>query len=320
MDKHTPILVIGAGSIGERHIRNLQHLGFTQIHVLRSRQLPMRTVDASTVTIINDPDAIAENFYAFAIICTPTMLHAQQTLSCLERGMHVLVEKPLSHTTEDLIKLQHIAEQRNLRVQVAYMMRYHPHLQAVEALIATGTMGKLLHIATHWGSYMPDWHPWEDHRNSYAARRDMGGGVALTLSHDLDVAHWLANSEMAHYSKQYGYPPHLEIDAEGIADFQITYKNGIIAHVHLNYVERPQRRDYRFIFEEGVVMIDFFAGAMSISSASGVRTQTLPHFDRNDLFIAEISDFIDHIDHDSDHTSFTREQISASARIINMCL
>ena len=320
MDKQSPILVIGAGSIGERHIRNLQQLGYTQIHVLRTRQLPMRTVDPASVTIITEADHIPGGFYAFAIICTPTMLHAEQTRFCLERGMHVLVEKPISNNTRDLNTLLAIAQERNLRVQVAYMMRYHPHLLAVERMIKSGTIGRLLHIETHWGSYMPDWHPWEDHRTSYAARRDMGGGVALTLSHDIDVANWLANSDVKEYHKQYAYLPHLEIDAEGIADFQITYKNGVLAHVHLNYAERRQRREYRFLFEEGAVAIDFFAASMTISTDSDSQTLTIPDFDRNQLFISELADFIAHIDSDADQTEFTREQIAASERIINMCL
>lgn len=320
MDKHTPILVIGAGSIGERHIGNLLSLGYDQVYVYRTRQLPLRHIDASKVRILTDIAEVKQIPFEAAIICTPTSLHAEQTLFCLEQGMHVLVEKPLSHKTEQLAAIAEACKRSGKLLQVAYMMRFHPHLQKMQEVIRDGSMGALLYIDTYWGSYLPDWHPWEDYKTGYAARKDLGGGAALTLSHDLDMANWLSNAPVAHFSKQYQYPKHLDITAEGIADFQIRYVNNVIAHVHMNYVDRIARRSYRCVFEGGSMEMDFFAKTLTTITSDGTTTTHLENFDRNDLFIAELEDFISRIKSGSDHQAYSFDQVLTSATIIEMCL
>ncbi|HOY94190.1 MAG TPA: Gfo/Idh/MocA family oxidoreductase, partial [Catalimonadaceae bacterium] len=97
MTKQDPVLVIGGGSIGERHIGNLLTLGYTNIVVLRSRNLPFRTVDASKVTIVTDWESALALKPRAAFICTPTSLHISQAIKCAENGISILAEKPLSH-------------------------------------------------------------------------------------------------------------------------------------------------------------------------------------------------------------------------------
>lgn len=320
MDKQSPILVIGAGSIGERHMNNLLRLGYTNVHVLRRNNLPMRIVDPKAVHIHVSPDHIQAGDHVCAIICNPTAMHAESVTWCLQRGMHVLVEKPLSHTTEHLDEINSMATGSNLVVQVAYMMRYHPHLLTVEQIIQDKRMGELLHMNTYWGSYLPDWHPWEDHRTSYVALRSLGGGAALTLSHDLDIVNWLAQSPMSAYHKTYGYADFLQIETEAIADFTIAYANGVTASVHMNLIERTPRRQYRFLFEQGSITLDFFAATLTIEDQSGMRTHQIEGFDRNDLFVSELSDFLMRCDMHTDHSAFSSQQVAASRTIIDMCL
>jgi len=320
MDKKSPILVIGAGSVGERHLRNLLSLGFTEIHILRSRNLPLRTLDIAQFIILHSPEEIRTNRYAFAIICSPTSLHLDQTLYCLERGIHVLVEKPLGHQPPDLEKFREIIRRENVCLQVAYMLHFHPLLQKAEAHIRSGQLGKLLHIHTHWGSYLPDWHPWEDHKHGYAARKSLGGGVALTLSHDLDIANHFAASPMLSMDRRLHHAPQLDIETESIADFHIAYQNGITAHVHLNYIEKPERRYYGFICENGTIGLDYTQSVMHIHSAGKVEVHEAPGFERNQMFLAELESFIACIDAGGDHVPFSFAQLQASYDIINMCI
>jgi predicted dehydrogenase len=295
-------------------------MGYEDIYVLRTRQLPLRQIDASRIHILTQIDEVKQIPFEMGIICTPTSMHAEQALFCLDQGMHVLVEKPLSHKTELLASIAEASKRSGTLLQVAYMMRFHPHLQKMHEAITNGSLGALLYIDTYWGSYLPDWHPWEDHTSGYAARKDLGGGAALTLSHDLDVANWLSNAPVAHFTKQYQYPKHLNIIAEGIADFQIRYVNNVIAHVHMNYIDRKPRRTYRCIFEQGSMEMDFFAKTLTTVRASGSETHTLSDFDRNELFIAELRHFISRINSGSDHQAYCFDQVLTSATIIEMCL
>lgn len=318
MDKQSPILVVGAGSVGERHIQNLLHAGYTDIHVLRRAAGPMRQVDAQLVTTHINKEEVAH--CVCAIICNPTSLHAETTKWCLSQGMHVLVEKPLSHTLAHLDEIQLLAMQNNLVVQVAYMMRYHPHLQLIASIIRDKTYGSLQRMETYWGSYLPDWHPWEDYRSSYVALKDLGGGVALTLSHDLDVVNWLAQTPVLTYAKKYAYSNELNIETEAIADFDIRYQNGIEAHVHMNLLDKPQKRRYQFQFEQAVISLDFFSAEMHIETKTGTIKDIIPDFDRNNLFVDELQDFLNRISRTENHNQFTAQQILDSITIIDMCI
>lgn len=318
MNKQSPILIIGAGSIGERHINNLIQLGYTNIHVFRQRNLPLRNVDSTCVHIHTDWEVIKSIPFVFAIIGTPSSQHLAQTIACLDLNMHVLVEKPLSHNTHHFELLTEKVKSSGKLVYVAYMMRFHPHLIAVKNSITSNTYGKLLSIQTHWGSYLPDWHPYEDYQTSYAAQKALGGGVALTLSHDIDVVNWLSGAAIKSAHKHFAYAPHLAIDVESVADFQIIYENDVIANVHLNYLEKTPKRTYQFLFDKAKVTIDYFAASMEIDNMGVISKNEIPNFDRNTLFKDELVFFINTIQ-SGDFTITSMNQIAESHTIINLC-
>lgn len=315
----SPILVFGAGSIGERHLGILQKLGYTNLWVYRQRNLPLRTVDGGTLRVVSGLGQLDGESFAAAIICTPTAQHLPQTLWCVQRRIPVLIEKPLSHTLEGLDELRvTLAEQPTL-IQVAYMLRYHPFFQKLKVLIQKEELGTLLSVQTYWGEYLPDWHPWEDYRQSYAARQELGGGVALTLSHDLDLVNWLAGSPVKGWNTSKNYRSSLEIDVESGADVSLSYDNGLIAHCHLNFHERVPRRWYRFVFEEGSVEIDYLQATYTLMQP-GIETQThrLENFDRNQLFEDQTADFFQRINSGSFADSALRA-LDESRIILRIC-
>jgi predicted dehydrogenase len=315
MKKSDYCLVIGAGSIGERYIRNLWMLGYQNIIVLRTRNLPFRDIAEARVTVVTSWKEVEALKPVSAFVCNPTSMHLSSALECAKRGIHVLVEKPLSHTADGLDELAQQALSKNILVQVGYMMRYHPLLKKVHQMILTQSSGKLLQIKSHWGEYLPDWHPWEDYRDSYAAKRALGGGVALTLSHDLDLANWLAGAELLQYKRLFNFSSALEVDVESGADFLLQYANGVNAQVHLNYFQRVKERWYHFIFEEANVKIDFFTNELIIRRPQGEIVERLENFDRNDLFLEQIKDFFLALD----HPEKSKTHIAESKQIINLC-
>lgn len=316
-DKESPVLVIGAGSIGERHIRNLLTLGYNNIYVFRERHLPLRIVQADQITIVSSFKEVEHVCPQVAFICTPSVRHLSQTIQCAERNMHVFVEKPLSHTLVGIDQLQATIAVNRLYVQVGYMMRFHPLVVRVKKLITNQTLGRLLSFSTHWGEYLPDWHPWEDYRNSYAARKELGGGAALTLSHDLDVVNWIVASPVESFCTKKNYASSLEIDVEAGVDFLISYQNGVTGHVHLNFFEQPAKRFYQFIFEQGSVQIDYYNSTMHFKTQNGENMEELSGFDRNQLFVDQTIDFFQRL------TTYSLEEslqnIAESEQIIQMC-
>jgi hypothetical protein len=125
------------------------------------------------------------------LVTGPTSLHLPVATAAAEAGCHLFVEKPLADTTEGLERLEQALARHRRSLMVGYMLRFHPLLRQVKDWLADGTLGRPLHWRSTWGEYLPDWHPWEDYREGYAARRELGGGPALTFSHDIDLALWL---------------------------------------------------------------------------------------------------------------------------------
>jgi predicted dehydrogenase len=315
----SPILVFGAGSIGERHLGILQKLGYLNRWVYRQRNLPLRTIDSASLRIVTDLAELNGIPFAAAIICTPTAQHIPQALWCVERQIPVLIEKPLSHTLESLEALGTALAAKPTLIQVAYMLRYHPFFQKVKTLMDSEELGNLLSIQTYWGEYLPDWHPWEDYRTSYAARRELGGGVALTLSHDLDLVNWLAGSAVKTWNTLKNYRSSLEIDVESGADVSLGYENGITAHCHLNFHERVPRRWYRLVWEEGSVEIDYFKATYSLMQPGREASKyTLENFDRNQLFEDQTTDFFQKINKGS-FADCSLRALDESQMILKIC-
>ncbi len=312
-----PLLVAGAGSIGERHISILQQIGYSNIYVYRQRNLPLRTIDSGTVNIFTDWNQVKDIKPFAAFICTPTSQHLRQAIDCAALGIHLLVEKPLAADISGFEELKNAAKENNVYLQVAYMLRFHPLMQQLKQLIENNEFGNLLSFQTYWGEYLPDWHPWEDYRNSYAARKELGGGVALTLSHDIDLVTWLCNSKLDHFSTIKNYRSALEISVEAGADISLQFANGITGHCHLNYFEKIPKRSYRFVFEEGTVETDYYKTEMTISTRTTTNTVKAESFERNNMFEAQCRFFMNKAG--NFNVSESLQQIAESEQIIKIC-
>lgn len=310
------ILVIGAGSIGERHIRNLLSLGYSNIHVLRSRNLPLRTLPEEKIQIIETIHDHNLNFKA-AFICTPTALHLSQAIMCAEKGIHLFIEKPLSHRLEDIDILKKLVLKNNIYIKVGYMLRYHPLMIQLKKIISQEQLGKLLSFNTHWGEYLPDWHPWEDYRSSYAAKKELGGGAALTLSHDIDLVYWLIEKPLKEFYAMKNYASKLEVNVESGADFLLSYHHGLTGHIHLNFFEKPASRYMWFIFEEGSIYFDYYEAVLSIRTKEESKEIKISDFDRNQLFIDQTKSFFNELESYTTHDSL--RNIQESELIIRMC-
>ncbi len=126
-----------------------------------------------------------------AVIANPTALHLDVAIPAGGSRLHLLMEKPVSHTLERMDDLADALRRGGSRLLVGFQFRYHPGLRQVKAWLDGAEIGRPVGFRSHWGEYLPNWHPWEDYRLSYAARQDLGGGVVLTLIHPLDYLRWL---------------------------------------------------------------------------------------------------------------------------------
>ncbi len=229
------------------------------------------------------PDAV--------IVSNPTSLHVETACAALDAGAHVLVEKPLGHTLEHVPELLQSA--RGMVLMVGYNFRFHPGLRRMRELLHAGAIGRPLSVRAAMGEYLPDWHPWEDFRQSYAGKRALGGGAVLTQSHELDAVCWMLGAPCAvtAVARRSGS---LEIDAEDVAEIVLEWPNGAIGSVHVDYLRRPPQRSIEIVGEEGVLRWDYDDNRV-LRSAPGTREwiveQGDPRFERNVTFLSELKAF-----------------------------
>ena len=181
------ILIAGLGSIGRRHLRNLQDMNIGEFVLLRSQRATLPDDELVGIpTEQNLTEALQRHQPDAVVVSNPTAFHLDIAIPAAQAGCHLLLEKPISHTMERVPTLAKIVAQKNLKVLVGFQFRFHIGLQRIKELLDNGTIGAVTSIQAHWGEYLPAWHPWEDYRIGYAAREDLGGGVLLTLCHPCD--------------------------------------------------------------------------------------------------------------------------------------
>lgn len=300
-------LIAGLGSIGRRHFRNLIALGEKDIVLLRTRKATLPDDELAGYPVETDiHEALKKHKPDAVIVANPTALHLDIAIPAAEAGCHILIEKPVSNSLDRLDVLQKAAQKGGSKMLVGFQFRYHPTLNQAHELIQQDALGKVLTVHAHWGEYLPNWHPWEDYRASYAARDDLGGGVALTLTHPLDYLRWLIGEVDGVWSFN-GHISPLEIGVADAAEIGLKFIGGAIGAVHINYFQRPPVHRLEIVGTAGTLQWDNADGTLihyqmpdefgSISSQPGpalVTQYPLPDgFDRNQLFVAQTRHFLD---------------------------
>lgn len=287
-------LIAGFGSIGRRHLNNLRALGETDFVLLRSHHSTLPEDDIKGLPDETDISAALKHKPDALVVANPTALHLEVTIPAARAGCSILMEKPVSHNMYRVAQLQAALKQGGGRFLTGFQFRFHPGLRQVKAWLDAGLIGKVTSCAVRWGEYLPGWHPWEDYRNSYSARADLGGGVVNTLSHPLDYQRWFfgdVESVAANTSNR-----GLDLPVEDTAEIGMRFTNGVLSATHLDYLQRPGEHTLKIVGSQGTITWDNAAGAAKLFDVEkGVWQESeLPAgFERNTLFMDEMRHFID---------------------------
>jgi len=300
-------LIAGLGSIGRRHFRNLIALGEKDIILLRTRKATLPDDELAGYPVETDIDeALQKHKPEAVIVANPTALHMDIAIPAAETGCHILLEKPISDSLDRVEELQKAAQKSGSKILVGFQFRYHPTLNKARELIQSNALGKVLTVHAHWGEYLPQWHPWEDYRQSYAARDDLGGGVIRTLTHPFDYLRYLIGEVDSLWSFNGSISP-LDLDVEDVAEIGLKFSNGAIGGVHLNYVQRPPRHTLEIVGTDGTLRWDNTDGVLELQKfpapftsysdlppAPVIQTFAPPEgFERNQLFVSQTRHFIE---------------------------
>ena len=250
-------LVVGGGSIGSRHLRNLKKLGVDELGLVEPEASRREAVAAelAVVGFAQLRDGLAWS-PKFVVVATPTHLHAAQTLEIVRGGFPAFVEKPLSHTAEHVSEIAELVQTKRLTSLVGCNMRFHPGPAKVKQLIDEGRLGKILFARIHAGSYLPEWRPHSDYRTNYTARVETGGGCILDYIHEIDLARWYLGDVKSVFCSA-GHLSSLEIETEDVALLVFRHASGAMSEIHLDYVQRTYERGCQIVGEQGSIFWDF---------------------------------------------------------------
>lgn len=287
-------LVAGCGSIGKRHLGNLRQLGVTNLLAFDLREDRRQEVaDHFGVPTIDSFEAAMARGPRVACICTPTRFHLEQALAAARCGCHLFVEKPVSESMQGVDELMDEVVRQGLVTLVGCNFRFHPGLEATKALLEEKAIGTVISARAQFGHYLPDWHPWEDYRQGYSARRDLGGGVILDRIHELDYLRWLLG-DVARVAALAGHRSHLEIETEDTAEILFEFDSATYATVHLDYVRRTYECSLELIGDEGTILWSYPGHEVRYyrSSTGCWESRQWPKYDSNTMYLRQMAHFL----------------------------
>jgi predicted dehydrogenase len=292
-------LIVGLGSAGRRHLANLARLvpdvDVTVWHQHSSLvDYPNDSAATSVRHVFNLQDAMVVP-PQFAVIAGPSTGHVGTAQALADRGVHLLIEKPLSDRREGVGRLLADCRAKHLVLLVAYNYRFYAPLQVMRQAILEGSIGRALSVRAEVGQYLPDWRPAADYRRSVTARHELGGGVLLELSHEIDYVRWLIG-EVAEVSARVGRLSDLDIDVEDTAELILGFASGAIGSIHLDMVQRAPTRSCKVVGTEGTLEWDGPSHRVRLYSAASRQWTDLcgPDMrDRNESYLVELRHYLE---------------------------
>jgi predicted dehydrogenase len=291
------VLVMGCGSIGSRHIRNLKTLGVPRVIAYDSDSTRVERVSKDYgIEGLRELKDLEQVDAAF--VCTSTRFHVSAASHALDLGAHLFIEKPISDSLEGVDELLQKARTLERKIMIGFNLRYHPCVQRIKSLLDEGRIGRVVGARLQFGQYLPDWHPWEDYRHGYSANKQLGGGVILDRVHELDYIRWLLG-EFREVTCVAGKLSGLEIDTEDYAEILLRCETGAIVEVHLDYIQRVYSSTCQIIGEAGTILWDYAGRSVRcfLSESGEWREWPEPRgFDINQTYLEEIGTFFDVLD------------------------
>lgn len=285
------VLVVGSGSIAQRHTRNLLALGVTEVVVLTRRDLS--GVEAFEDARVTSSADIPDDCPAVAIVANDTDKHVPLARQLVALGASVLVEKPIADgITDELLALREEARAAGVVVRVAYNLRFLGAIGRVGELLADGVIGRRLFARIEVGQWLPDWRPGRPVTELYSASQQRGGGVALDLSHEVDYLTMLFGTpeDWRVLPSSTGL---LGIEAPDVFEGIYAYPDGFSATVHMDYLERVTRRRIRVVGAEGVIECDVAGKLLRVArhGEAETRYEQPGLFDGPGTYLAELESF-----------------------------
>ncbi|MBX9789674.1 MAG: Gfo/Idh/MocA family oxidoreductase [Pirellulales bacterium] len=291
------VLVVGVGSIGERHVRCFQQAERADVSICeplaeRRREVAERYCIQAAFA---DLDAALAAPFDTAVIATPAHLHIQQALRLAAAGCHLLIEKPLSTSLEGIDELRRAIDERSRVAAVAYVYRAHPALQAMRAAIAAGRFGEPVEIVVQAGQHFPTYRP--AYRETYYRDRATGGGaIQDALTHLLNAGEFLVGQ----IDRVAADAAHRVLETPAVEDtVHVLARHGdVLGSYGLNQHQAPNESSITVVCRRGTAKFEMHSARWKWMTEPGSSWHEEPAWslERDALFVAQAGAFLDAVE------------------------
>jgi len=295
MAKHR-ILIVGVGSIGERHLRTFLATGRVEACICENNASLREKVAQRygvTRTYADLDEALADKSFDFALIATPSHLHIPMATHLVEAGLPVFIEKPLSLTLDGIDELIQLVDKKGVLAAVAYTYRSHPALRSMKEAIDSGRFGKPVQVVATWGQHFPHYRP--AYREIYYTSRKTGGGaIQDVLTHAINAAEFLVGP----IQKLMADCDHkvLEgVEVEDTVHVIARHAGEVMGCFSLNQHQAPNENLVTVMCERGTARFDLIGARWSsmVEPDSGWKVEYQFSRERDDIFINQANIFLD---------------------------
>ena len=287
------ILIVGFGSIGKRHLKNIISKTNSEIIILTQRN-DLGYLKKDNIKVFNTLKECLQEKPDIGFITNETVQHVPIAIKLANAGLDIFLEKPLSNSMISVNKLLSIVNRKKLVTLMGCNLRFHDGIKKIKSLIEKQTIGKIISVKVECGTYLPDWHPYENYSKGYAARDDLGGGVVLTCIHELDYLYWFFGKIKEVFSIT-GKFSDLKIKTTDLSAIILRFENNIIGEVHLDYFQKPEIRSCKIIGTKGTIYWDSLKNEVEVFNFKTQKWHTklkIKNYKKNDMYERELKHFI----------------------------
>ncbi len=292
------VLVVGVGSIGERHVRCFQQTGradlaLCEINDALRRQVADRYGISRAYRDV--ASALVDEQYDAAVVCTPADRHLPIALRLVQAGIDLLIEKPLSTTLVGVAELEQAVARQNRVVGVAYVQRANPVLAALKEALDGGRFGRPLQLTAVCGQDFPSYRP--AYREIYYADRATGGGaIQDALTHVLNAGQWL----LGPVDRLVADASHQHLEGVQVEDtVHLLARHGsVLASYALNQYQAPNELTITVVCQRGTVRLELHRHRWRwmTDPDTSWHDQPLEPLPRDGLFVRQADHFLDAVE------------------------
>jgi predicted dehydrogenase len=286
------IAIIGLGSIGKKHLKILKKIRpGIEVFLVTSRNNKIfeekRLIEKKFFSL---DKALKMNLDA-GIICSPAPFHLNQASKFIKKKVPVLIEKPLSNSLDGIKNFKKLANNSSTKILIGYILRFSKSLNFFYNMIKSGEIGHTISVQIKCLSYLPDWRPNQDYLNSVSAKKKLGGGVLLELSHELDYANWLFGPFLNINAKILNTGT-FNIDVEDDVKLKLMTKNKYPVSIHLSFSSKKNIRQCTIKSSRGILIWDGIKNSVTWNSNCGTVNNWIFKNENQKMFKSQIEHFL----------------------------